>query len=230
MAPTVSVLVPTRDRRAFLPALLRCIAHQDWPAEDLELIVVDDGADPVGDVFAGLPNTTYLHLGQRVALGTKRNRLVELARGELLVNFDDDDYHPPDRISRSVAHLRAEDVAVVGRSDLAFWDRDTDLVHVQPVIGPKHATAGSMTFRRAWWEKTPFQAQSHTEERQFLANFTAPLAQLPGAPWDTVLAIAHGANALPKNPGMPRAPTTLDAIVGDAELRRLYRDLPGDDW
>jgi glycosyltransferase involved in cell wall biosynthesis len=228
--PTVSVLCPTRDRRAFLPGLLAVWSHQDWPADDRELIVVDDGQDRVGDVFAGLPNVRYEHLGVRVPLGTKRNRLCELAAGSLLVNFDDDDWSPPDRISRSVACLQAHGVDVVGKSELAFWNLATDTIHVQPKIGARHATAGSMTFRRSWWEKNAWRPDPHTEERQFLANFTAPLAQLDRPPWELVLAIAHGGNTLPKNTAMPRAGVTLDEVVSDPALRALYRSLREDEW
>ena len=230
MPPSVSVLLPTRDRRAFLPAFLRCWERLDWPADDRELVVVDDGRDPVGDVFAGLPGVRYEHTGVFVPLGTKRNRLVELARGDLLVHMDDDDHHPPDRITRSVQLLEAAGVDVVGKSELAFYHAATDTIHVQPRIGPKHATAGSMTFRRSWWLQHPFKPDPHTEERQFLANFTAPIAQLDAPPWEIVLAIAHGGNVLPKNTAMPKAPVTLDDVVADPELRAFYRSLAHDDW
>src|SRR5690606_21807539 len=46
--PLVSCIMPTYNRRAFAPLALEYFRRQTYP--DRELIVVDDGSDPVGDV------------------------------------------------------------------------------------------------------------------------------------------------------------------------------------
>ncbi len=231
MVPFVSVLCPTRDRRAFIPNLLRCFRHQAWPADRIELIVLDDGRDSVADLLDGVdPQIHYHRLDVVSPIGTKRNRLCELAQGEILVNLDDDDWSPPDRIARSVALLDERGVDVVGCSELAFYNVATDRIHQYPKVGPKHATAGSMAFRRAWWDRKKWAPDPHTEERQFLDNFTAKLAQFPCEPWRIVLAIAHGGNVLPKNTGMPALPIRLEDAVSDAEAVAFYRGFAEDDW
>ncbi|HMV67371.1 MAG TPA: glycosyltransferase family 2 protein [Myxococcota bacterium] len=229
MTPFVSVLCPTRDRREFLPQLLRCYRQQAWPADRMELIVVDDGRDRVGDLLDA-PDVRYEALDTRVPLGTKRNRLCELARGEILVNMDDDDWHPPDRVARSVALLEATGAQVVGKSEMAFYDCATDRIHQYPKIGDKHATAGSMAFLRTWWEQHRWAPDPHTEERQFLANFTARLAQFPCEAWEVVLCVAHGDNALPKNTRMPVVPLRLEDVVPDEAARAFYRSRGASDW
>ncbi len=129
MVPFVSVLCPTRDRRAFIPNLLRCFRHQAWPADRMELIVLDDGRDSVADLLDGLdPQIHYHRLDVVSPIGTKRNRLCELAQGEILVNLDDDDWSPPDRVARSVALLDERAVDVVGCSELAFYHVETDRI------------------------------------------------------------------------------------------------------
>ena len=40
----LSVIVPTHNRRDFLPALLASLAAQDYPKGCWELVVVDDGS------------------------------------------------------------------------------------------------------------------------------------------------------------------------------------------
>ena len=40
--PFVSVVCPTWNRRAFLPYLLYIFQYQDYPADRLELIILDD--------------------------------------------------------------------------------------------------------------------------------------------------------------------------------------------
>jgi glycosyltransferase involved in cell wall biosynthesis len=229
MIPLVSVLCPTRDRRAFLPQFLRCYRAQTWPADRMELIVVDDGRDRVGDLLDA-PDIRYEALDTRVPLGTKRNRLAELARGDIFINMDDDDWHPPDRVARSVALLQETGASVVGKSEMAFYDCATGRLHQTPRIGDKHATAGSMAFLRAWWEQHRWAPDPHTEERQFLANFTAKLAQFPCPAWEVVLCIAHGNNTLPKNTGMPRLPLKLEDVVPDEAARAFYRGCGEEDW
>jgi hypothetical protein len=49
----ISALCATKNRRAFLPEALRCFQRQDWP--DRELVVLDDGDDPVADLIPDDP-------------------------------------------------------------------------------------------------------------------------------------------------------------------------------
>lgn len=77
--PLVSVVTPTRNRRPFIAQLLRCFRHQDYPAERMELVIVDDGEDLVGDLLDGLPNVRYVHVEGPLAIGRKRNLLLALA-------------------------------------------------------------------------------------------------------------------------------------------------------
>ena len=49
--PFVSVCTPTYNRRHFIPFLIQCYNNQTYPRELMEWIVVDDGTDPVGDLF-----------------------------------------------------------------------------------------------------------------------------------------------------------------------------------
>ena len=51
---TVSVCTPTYNRRYFIPTLIQCFKNQTYPQHLMEWIVVDDGDEPVGDLFKGL--------------------------------------------------------------------------------------------------------------------------------------------------------------------------------
>ncbi len=228
--PRVSVLVPTKDRRPWLPMLLRLIDRQDYPAELVELVVYDDGRDSVADVFAGRPHTTYLRSEVRVPLGAKRNALAEASTGEVLVHFDDDDWQPADRIRRSVEALQVGEVEVVGKSELTFWDLATGRLHQTAKVGPKHVTAGSMAYWRTYWASSGFKPDPHTEERQFLKNFEAKVGQLPGEPWHTVLCIAHGGNVLPKLASMPVLALRPEDVVPIEADRAFYAGLDLEGW
>lgn len=110
--PTVSVLTPTCNRARFFPFWGRCLAFQDYPRSKVEVIVLDDSKDDdtATAVEAITPwlhpmNVRYIHPDKRKMIGKKRNMLNRIAHGDIRVNFDDDDYYGPERISRAVEAL-----------------------------------------------------------------------------------------------------------------------------
>ncbi len=76
---TVSAIMPTADRRAFIGGAIAAFVAQT--SDSAELIVLDDGADPVADLAPGDPRIRYERLPARLPLGAKRNRLCEMAKG-----------------------------------------------------------------------------------------------------------------------------------------------------
>jgi glycosyltransferase involved in cell wall biosynthesis len=116
--PTVSVIIPTYNRAAILPATLDCVLAQRYPS--LEVIVVDDGsADSTAAVVASYgERVRYLHHANR-GLGPSRNRGIDAARGEFLVLPDDDDLWEPGFLQLSVALLQRFPRAALAFSN--FW-------------------------------------------------------------------------------------------------------------
>jgi hypothetical protein len=51
--PLVSCIMPTCDRRSFVPQAIRYFQRQDYPAR--ELVIVDDGLEPVRDLLPADP-------------------------------------------------------------------------------------------------------------------------------------------------------------------------------
>lgn len=49
MPPLVSCVMPTADRRAFVPQAIRAFLRQEY--EPCELLILDDGADAIGDLI-----------------------------------------------------------------------------------------------------------------------------------------------------------------------------------
>ncbi|HUS15300.1 MAG TPA: glycosyltransferase family A protein [Chloroflexia bacterium] len=93
--PDLSVIVPTHNRQAFLPALLASLAAQDYPADAWELIVVDDGSTDgtraylLSDPRPGPPHTTCIFQGQQ-GPASARNTGARAATGRALLFLDDD--------------------------------------------------------------------------------------------------------------------------------------------
>src|SRR5262249_23292196 len=101
--PRISCIMLTRDRRSFVPLALRCFAAQDYPNH--ELVVVDDGADPVADLAEGVRGVRYVRVRATRTIGAKRNLGCEAASGEIVAHWDDDDWYGPDRLTAQAAPL-----------------------------------------------------------------------------------------------------------------------------
>src|ERR1051325_9116597 len=101
--PLVSCIMPTHNRRACVPRAIRCFLQQDYVP--CELVILDDGTDPVADLVPADPRIRYRRVEAFASLGTKRNRCVEESRGELIAHWDDDDWHAPHRLQSQVQTL-----------------------------------------------------------------------------------------------------------------------------
>jgi glycosyltransferase involved in cell wall biosynthesis len=86
----VTCIVPTADRRLFVPQAVAQFLQQDYA--NRELIVLDDGAQSVEDLMPDDPRVRYVRDERKSPVGIKRNRLCELARGDVIVHWDDDDW------------------------------------------------------------------------------------------------------------------------------------------
>jgi glycosyltransferase involved in cell wall biosynthesis len=95
-APQVSVVVATRDRARRLDALLSSLRSQTLPADDFEVIVVDDGSrDATQEVLARHASAGGLHLSsvrhaESQGAAAARNAGWRRARAPLIAFTDDD--------------------------------------------------------------------------------------------------------------------------------------------
>jgi len=118
--PFISVCTPTYNRRKFIPFLIKCFKAQTYPPQLMEWIVVDDGTDPVGDLFQDVSGVKYYYQEEKMKLGRKRNYMHTLAKGEIIVYMDDDDFYPPDRVNHVVNRLRSQPRALACGSSAIY--------------------------------------------------------------------------------------------------------------
>ena len=82
--PFVSICMPTKNRRAFIPTAIKIFQSQTYPQHLMEWIIVDDGDVPVGDLFKDIPNAKYFRT-KPMTLGAKRNFVHSKTSGDILV-------------------------------------------------------------------------------------------------------------------------------------------------
>jgi hypothetical protein len=81
--------------------------YQDYPQDKMELIILDDSIVPIKElpVITVTDNITYIYQPNKLTLGKKRNKLNSLAKGDIILWMDDDDFYPQNRVSYAVSIL-----------------------------------------------------------------------------------------------------------------------------
>ncbi len=96
MTPNFTVIIPTFNRPRQLKGCLRALAHQDYPTQQFEVIVVDDGSpEPLDEAVDPYRSRLSLTLLRQANAGpaAARNMGASVARGGYLA-FTDDDCRP----------------------------------------------------------------------------------------------------------------------------------------
>jgi glycosyltransferase involved in cell wall biosynthesis len=114
----VTVAIPTYNRAGLLRETLAGLARQDFPADDFEVLVIDnnsrDGTAAVVAAFAGARPAPRHVLERQQGLDHARNRALAEARGEIILFGDDDILVEPDWITRMVEPFAGEAGAGIG--------------------------------------------------------------------------------------------------------------------
>ena len=199
----ISCIMPTRDRGEFVAQAVRYFLRQDHP--DKELIVVDDGAEPVRNLLPDDAPITYIRLEGRTPLGAKRNMACEAARGTHIAHWDDDDWCAPDRLSRQLATLRQTGAAVSGARDMLHYVPLTGeaWMYRRPAGDPPSFCGGSLLYERAAWQANPFLAVDIGEDEAFMRGVPAT-RQAPIDASSLYVAVLHQGNTAPRRLKGPR--------------------------
>ena len=165
MLTMVSCIMPTSDRRDFIPAAIDCWLKQDY--ERKELIIVDDYKEKARDLIPANPDIHYfVFLG--LTLGEKRNYCNDLADGGIICHFDDDDFSAPDRISDQVTRLEQSGKAMTGYSALLFWDILKNQAKKYVAYKPGYVCGTSFCYLKSLWVRHPFEDRQVGSDNAFI--------------------------------------------------------------
>lgn len=233
--PFVSVIVPTYNRREFLPYLLHQYNYQTYPKELRELLVIDDSPQSNADLFpSDDPHIRYIHLPEKIPLGKKRNMLNDNAKGDIIVCMDDDDYYSPDRVSHAVTRLMGSKALIAGSTILHIYYPQFEGTG-KPTIyqfGPynaSHSTNGLMAYKKEYLKSHRYIEDAvKAEESHFTNKFSEPMIQLDT--FKVMLCLAHKNNTVDKMPFIPQGKPTQIKIKdffkkGDKKMLERIKEL-----
>lgn len=125
-SPAVSVVIPTRNCLAYLPAAIASVEAQQ--VSGVEIIVVDDGssdgtADWLQEKRRAMPWLVVLH-GRGDGPNVSRNRAIAVARAPLIAFLDADDLWLPGKLAAQLAFHASDRKAVFSFTDYLHIDPD----------------------------------------------------------------------------------------------------------
>ncbi len=116
--PIVSVLIPTYNRRRYLPVALSSVVHQDY--SNLEIFVIRDGGEDVCDIVNSFNDPRIIFIDRKENRGKafSLNEALARAEGKYVAYLDDDDLYYPNHIETLVGVLENKTDCQVAYSDL----------------------------------------------------------------------------------------------------------------
>lgn len=230
MDKAISIVTVTKNRLSFVRHLRHNIESLDYDQSLIEWVVVDDGEQSVFDCVHGFPKLVYHYSSKHLPLGRKRNLANTLTSGEIIFNFDDDNYAFKRRIRKSLAFLEENpNFKIVGSSEMFVLDIDAGKVYVAGPFSKNHATLGTWAFHRSLLTETGFaDGDCSREETAFTKGWTVRMGQLDK--YDTSICVDHGKNTISKKHLLREATAmfTLDEILEDDVSRRYFEGLIGE--
>jgi glycosyltransferase involved in cell wall biosynthesis len=112
----LSVIVPTHNRRELLVQTLPKLFGQDFPSDEWELVIVDDGStDGTGEFLKRLSPPCAMRIVEQSNRGPAgaRNAALKVARGDLVLFLDDDLLCEPQLLRKHAAAHNGGDARVV---------------------------------------------------------------------------------------------------------------------
>ncbi len=143
--PTVSVVIPTYERRECVEACVASLWRQTAPPD--EIVLIDDSPSKTIEELArrlagaGPVPVRYVHNPGRPSLTRARNHGIEQTAGDVVCFFDSDAVVAPDYIERALAVLAADSSAMAvrgiedGEEAMSLAYRAYRWLFCQPITG-----------------------------------------------------------------------------------------------
>jgi glycosyltransferase involved in cell wall biosynthesis len=187
-APSVTIVIPTRDRWRLMAATsLKAALAQE--GVELEVVVVDDGsAEPAPEGLRGLddPRARVVRHETSRGVAAARNAGIAAAQGEWVAFLDDDDFWAPQKLRRQLEAAGAAG-ADFAYSGVVSVDGGGAVLHEYPVPAPEEL------LRTCAIPAGPSNVLVRTELVRAVGGFDEQLAHL--ADWDCWIRIAWSGRA-----------------------------------
>lgn len=192
--PLVSCIMPTKNRREFVPKAIEYFLRQTYPNK--ELVIGAEVFDP--SPWIRLNGVRAFVCRDGLTLGAKRNWCVEHSQGDLIAHWDDDDRYGPTRLAHQVELMQTCHAEVCGVGAPLFYDLAAGKAFRYTYPGPgAYIYSATLMYTRDYWARSPFPDVQVGASTPFVCG-PGRLDKSAGDFGDWYVGIAHSSNNSPK--------------------------------
>ena len=178
--PSVSCICITQNRRFFLRRAMAYFedARKEYDGQ-AELVILDGSANTSEEVLEDElwwgarepnPHVHYHHEPSppHAKTGALHNRACELAKGEIILQWDDDDFQAIDRIEKQAKALQAHPEGAFCFTSQFWWYHLVERRAARAISWAHGGSAGAtFAYHRKTWEACPFRDVDQGEDSFF---------------------------------------------------------------
>lgn len=243
--PAVTAVMPAYNAERYIGEAIESFLWQDYPAERLDLVVVDDGSTDntaaiVESYASKAPGRIRLIRQENLRTVAAASAGMRAAEGELIALLDSDDVWPRDKLRRQVEALQARPEAMFVYGDMTVIDAEGTVVQdswlegdnppyghgVGPLLRGNPAMGSTIVFRASLIDRAqPIPAGIEFVD-WWLITHAAEIGEILYMPEPRTLYRFHGANqSLGAEGGARRWKLGQTLRFLRIQLRRMSLDL-----
>ena len=195
--PLVSCIMPTYNRDKFIKHAVNQFLEQNYPNK--ELIIIDDGENAIKHLIPNSPLIRYVHLSEKLDIGTKRNMACQMSKGKFIIHLDDDDFYESNWIEQQLFFLLTHELEITGLSTPLFYDKSSSNFwqYNYPVTNKPWVYGATLCYTKKLWESNPFPVITCGEDNAFVwADVVKKM--LPNNITTSYIGQIHSENTSPK--------------------------------
>ena len=177
--PLVSCIMPTANREKYIPFAVKYFLEQDYPNK--ELVVIDDGEHSIATLIPEDNRIKYFYMDPIGSIGLKRNYACGKAKGEIIIHWDDDDWHARDWLSAEVHFLSTSKADICGMQHIHYYSAINNRFitvtrQYAGIPNPMNWVHGAtMAYWKSFWKEHQFKDLHKGEDDDFIQSSGAKL-------------------------------------------------------
>lgn len=194
--PKVTVLIDTYNHERFIEEAIASVLAQDFPAAEMEILVVDDGSiDHTPEIVRKFEPRVRLIRKANGGQASAFNAGIPQARGEIVAFLDGDDWWAHEKLKRVVAALDADTgIGIVGHGIVMVHTVEVRHSTLSPA-GPQRFDLRSAQGAQAFCNYMCFLGTSRVAIRRQIVQKALPIPDLLVVEADefmSAVSVAHG--------------------------------------
>lgn len=161
--------ITTRSRRAWFANALMCFENQTYGPRELLVVTDDDRDNFLLDIAMVHDLKIRVHVdGSPQTIGEKRNLGCQIADGEIIAHFDDDDWSSEWRLGNQIETLKRTGNSVTAYNKMKFTDGQNWWLYDGLLQSVGIGT--SLCYRKDFWNLHRFQPKQVAEDNAFISE------------------------------------------------------------